>query len=64
MIGYCELGAVPFPPLTSAYTRPFEGPQFYSVSKKRHGVSTKTERESQDLSDIILSICKMDDQWG
>jgi hypothetical protein len=29
---------------------------FYSVSKKRHGVSTKTERESQDLSDIILSI--------
>jgi hypothetical protein len=29
---------------------------FYSMSKKRHGVSTKTERESQELSDIILSI--------
>ncbi|KOS45288.1 hypothetical protein ACN38_g3804 [Penicillium nordicum] len=34
-----------------------ERAQFYSVSKKRHEVSTKSERESQDLSDIILSIC-------
>ncbi|KAJ6070608.1 hypothetical protein N7467_011927 [Penicillium canescens] len=32
MIGYCELGAVPFPPLTSAYTRPFEDPHCWDRS--------------------------------
>jgi hypothetical protein len=34
-----------------------ERAQFYSVSKKRQEVSTKMENESQDLLDIILSIC-------
>lgn len=31
--------------------------QSYSVIKKRQGVSTKTEGESQELPDFILCIC-------
>jgi hypothetical protein len=43
----------------NAYVR-FKGrAQFYSVSKKRQGVSTKAEKESQDVVDIIQYICAM-----